>query len=354
MKSTFKLTLTIFILFLSAVGIFGIIHTRADESNNGNDNAPAEASQKAKSGEADPAEAEDQILTVQSVKYFLSGNQAASLFTYNESAADQYAEALNKFKASIDPTIRVYSLLAPSAGEFADSEIAKRNSDSQKDAFAHINEKLNSEIVQVDAYDAIETHQDEYLYFRTDHHWTALGAYYAYSRFMESIGEEPQKLSAFKEGSIDGFLGSEYKALKNEALRAKPDTIAYYVPQTNYTYTAYSTKNEPLARTIVDAKYANDSIGLYAVFMGGDTPWGEIDTDNKNGRKLVVVKDSFANAFIPYLLAHYETIYYVDPRSYKGNLTEFVQEHQATEVLFLNNATVARNSAMAQSISGLL
>lgn len=351
MKASFKLTLTLFIVFLAAVGIFGIIHTRADNEKN---EAEPTASLAAKQSAETPVEAEDQIINQGAVKYFLSGNTAVTLFAYDPNAADQYAGALNKFKKSIDPTIRVYSLLAPTAAEFETSELAKQNSDSEKEAFARINEKLDSEINQVDAYNAIATHLDEYVFFRTDHHWTALGAYYAYSRFMETIGEKPVSLSQYKEGTIDGFLGTEYKTLKSEALRTKPDTIAYYVPQTNYTYTAYSTKNQPMKRDVVNAKYANDSIGLYSVFLGGDYPWGEISTDNKNGRRLVVVKDSFANPFIPYLLPHYESIYFVDPRTYKGNLTDFVKERQATEVLFLNNATVARNAGIAQSIDGLL
>ncbi|WP_168735600.1 DHHW family protein [Cohnella fermenti] len=367
MRSTFRVTLTLFIVFLAAVVAFGILHTRADEKKNDSGEASPSSSASesasesaapsgsaADSGSGAAAVAEDQLVNVQGVNYIVSGGEAASLFVYNKSAADQYANALNRFKASIDASVRVYSLLVPTAGEFSDSELAKNNSDSQKEAFAHIGELLDPGIVQVDAYDALASHLDDYVYYRTDHHWTALGAYYAYKVFAEATGEQPASLDDFKEGTIGDFLGSEYKTLQLEELKANPDTIVYYTPTSDYEYTAYSTKNAPLNRDLVNAKYANDTNGLYAVFMGGDTPWGEITTESASGRTLLVVKDSYANAFIPYLLDHYSKIYYVDPRSYTGNLTDFATEKQATDVLFLNNATVARITGIAELIDSLL
>ncbi len=225
---------------------------------------------------------------------------------------------------------------------------------SQKDAFAHINQQLEPSIGRVDAYSALDQHREEYIYFRTDHHWTALGAYYAYTSFMKAIGEQAIPLSKYKNGTIEGYLGTAYKATLSDNLKAHPDSIAYYRPFTNYEYFAYSSTNKALKRNVVDPAYAKKGNGFYAVFLDGDYPWGEITTANKNGKRIAVIKDSYANSFIPFLLPHFENVYIVDPRYYKGSLTDFIKKQQITDVLFLNNSTVARNTGIAQLLGGLL
>ncbi|MCD9021300.1 DHHW family protein [Cohnella silvisoli] len=288
------------------------------------------------------------VTDVNSSQYLIFKDRAFTAFKYSAPAAEMYADALNRFRDSVDSKVRVYSLLAPTSIEFIENEKYKELSDSQKDAFAHINGLLDEEIGQVDAYGGLNDHKDEYVYFRTDHHWTALGAYYAYSKLMEKIGETPVPLSKYKKNDIKEFLGTAYKqTLKNE-LKTHPDTLTYYTPFTSYTYTMHSSTGKAIQRKVVDPNYAKNSSTFYAVFLGGDFPWGEIKTNNNNGKRIVVVKDSYANAFIPFLLPHFEKVYYLDPRHFNESLTEFVKEQKITDVLFLNNSTVARNDGIAK------
>lgn len=290
----------------------------------------------------------------QATKYLIHKKQAYTLFNYSASSAEAYATALNGFHAAVDPEIRVYSMLVPTAAEFMKQAKYQELTDSQKAAFDDINERLSPEISRVDAYGALERHTAEYIYFRTDHHWTALGAYYAYVKLMDLLGEEAVPLSSFSTGKIENFLGSSYKATLSYRLRTHPDTITYYQPSQEYTYTRYYMNGKEISGEVVDPDYANAANGFYAVFLGGDFPWGKIETGARNGKRIAVVKDSYGNALIPFLIPHFETVYYVDPRYYNGSLTDFVREHQVTDVLFLNNSTAARTTGMARLIDGLV
>jgi hypothetical protein len=283
--------------------------------------------------------------------YLLLKDRAFTAFDYSASAAEMYADTLNRFRKSVDSNVRVYSLLAPTSVEFTSNKDVKKFSDSQKDAFAKVNEHLNDDIGKIDAYSSLADHKDEYIYFRTDHHWTALGAYYAYAKLMEQMGETPVPLDQYEASDIPGFLGTAYKQTLSPKLKSHPDTLTYYTPFTSYTYTMYSSTNKPVARNVVDPKYAKLSSTYYAAFLGGDFPWGEITTDNKNGKRIVVIKDSYANAFVPFLLPHFTKVYYLDPRYYKGNLIDFVKEQKITDVLFLNNSTVTRNTGISKILN---
>jgi hypothetical protein len=283
--------------------------------------------------------------------YLILKDRAYTEFKYSAQAAEMYADALNRFRKSVDTKVRVYSLLAPTSVEFSKDKNVQKLTDSQKDAFAHINERLDVAIGQIDAYGILNSHSDEYIYFRTDHHWTALGAYYAYNKLMEKIGETPTPLSQYQKNDINEFLGTAYKQLLDNRLKTHPDTITYYSPFTKYTYTMHTSTDKAISRKVVDPNYAKISSTFYAVFLGGDYPWGEIKTNNNNGKRIVVIKDSYANAFIPFLLPHFEKVFYIDPRYFKGNMIDFVKEQKITDVLFLNNSTVARNDGIAKLLN---
>ncbi|MGG6312245.1 DHHW family protein [Paenibacillus macerans] len=290
----------------------------------------------------------------QATQYLIYKDRAYTLFNYSASSAEAYAEALNGFKAAVDKDVHVYSKLVPTAAEFMEAEKYQELSDSQKSAFEHINGLLDSGIGRIDVYGALQQHISEDVYFRTDHHWTALGAYYAYVNLMDVMGEEAVPLSSYSTGKIENFLGSSYKATLSFRLKMHPDTITYYPPFAESTYTRHLTTGKAVSGKVVNPDYAKANNGFYAVFLGGDFPWGEIETDERNDKRIAVVKDSYGNALIPFLIPHFETVYYVDPRYYNGNLTDFVQEHQVTDVLFLNNSTAARTMGIAQLIDGLV
>lgn len=298
-------------------------------------------------------------------KYLIVADRAYTAYRYSEDASRQYADAVNRFAAGVDPSVRIFMLMAPTSVEFMNLTGYQSMTDSQQDAMALIGGMLSSSIRQVDAYNALAQHSDEYVYFRTDHHWTALGAYYAYRAFMESIGEEPVDLSQYESRQIPDFLGTSYKFTLHEKLRDKPDTLVYYIPFIPYEYRMYANSGKVYDRKVVNEAYAAAGSSAYLAFLGGDYPLGEIRTDNRNGKTLAVIKDSYANAFIPFLLPHYETIYYIDPRHYQSNLLIFMREKHVTDVLFLNNIKITDaqylhnlkatgQAGIAQMLNGLM
>lgn len=188
--------------------------------------------------------------------------------------------------------------------------------------------------------------KDEYIYFRTDHHWTAKGAYYACRTFLETVeGITLPDLSAYRGGVREGFLGSLYRAvMTNQAstlLEKEPDRVEYFYPNTETKVIAYSSAamNDPLERQVIYPDY-NDDTNLYCVYMGGDIALAKITTQNKNGKSILVIRDSYGHAFVPFLMDAYETIYSLEPRYFDPNLNPmdlpaFFAEHKIDKILYV-------------------
>ena len=222
-----------------------------------------------------------------------------------------------------------------------------------------------SGITAVEVYDTLREHNDEYLYFRTDHHWTALGAYYSYVKFCEAAGLTPYSLNDRQEYRFEGFLGTLYAEAGSPAqLGNTPDTVHAWVPNgTNDIYITDKTGNRlryrgGLVRTDTDTFYAN-AASKYNCFIMGDHPLSEIHNETiTDGSSIVVVKESFGNALVPFLVDHYEYVYVVDYRYFTNttgkSLQEFVAEKNVDTVLFVNNLTATSTTQRLYEIEKLL
>lgn len=283
-------------------------------------------------------------------KILIYNNSAMQLFKANTEAEACYADTLNKFKEKAGENIKVYSLLAPTSIEFIDNEKYKSLSDPQKDAIDRVYGRLNG-VVPVDAYAKLKEHKGEYLYFRTDHHWTALGAYYAYVAFAETAGFEAVPLDKYETEDIENYLGSLYDMTSSSTLRKHPDTITVYKPFVNSEYNVWY--EGPVKLKVIDMSHAAQK-NKYRVFISGDRPLGIIKTDVQNGRKILVIKDSYGNAMVPFLLPHYEEIYVVDPRQYGKNIFKLIQDNDIGEVVFLNYALIVGDKNFAGLIEKVM
>jgi len=277
-------------------------------------------------------------------------DKAMEIHTFNAEASQNYAAFLNEFQERLASqgnggnshnNVTVYSLLAPTQIEFISQKEYQSLSSPQKKTINYINGLLNEQVIPVDAYTALQQHTGEYLYFRSDHHWTALGAYYAYTAFMRTQGIEPVPLEQYTVEEIKPFLGSLYSTTLSAEIRDNPDTLYLYKPFTGHQYAVYYQK-EPVETPLLDLRHAENK-NKYGIFLSGDVPWGVITTEVKNGRKLAVIKDSYANAFIPFLLPHYEEIYVIDPRQFQQEIFQFIQDKGIQQVLFLNYILVTND-----------
>lgn len=265
--------------------------------------------------------------------------KAVQLFKFNKESFEYYAQILNKYSDKLGEEVKIYSMIPPTNGEFMQLKKYKGITDSQNDALGFMKTKLDNSVFTVDVFDALNKHKDEYIYFKTDHHWTALGAYYGYSEFINSKGETPLTLDEFEKIDMGDFLGSSYTKTLDKSLEENPDNIVAYKPLNNHEFTIYK-GNEGTVADIIDLKYMDDISKKYLTFISsGGATWSKVKTDNQNGKKIMVVKDSFGNMLVPFLVPHYEEIYVVDSRFYSINLTgknivEFVKDNGINEVLF--------------------
>lgn len=271
---------------------------------------------------------------------------------YNQ---DKYADSVNAFAEDLDGIAKVYSMIAPTNGDFYCPSAYSEYNASQYDDIVYIESKLSDKVTSVHCYGALQQHKDEDIYFRTDHHWQPLGAYYAAEQFAKAAGVPFLELNEdnFEYHEIDDFVGSVYGYTKDAALSNDPDVLKYYIPNNDFSTYYYNTHYEDEIKYPFFQKDQHGS-GAYSVFMGADTKIVRVDTDVNNGRKLLVFKDSYGNAEIPFYMNSFEQIYVCDVRFFPLNAIDFIKEHGVTDVLFtMNTFSAAGGNADGIEISRL-
>ncbi len=280
------------------------------------------------------------------------------LYKFKEDKAKLYADMINTVSDKLGKDVKVYSLLSPIQIEFLNNDKYKNLSDSQQDAIKFVNSNFTNNIISVDAYTPIKEHIDEYVYYRTDHHWTSLGAYYAYTAFAKLAGQDVVSLDDYKKGEAPGFLGHISTVNPSEKVNNNPDNVIYYNPPVKtdmkvFYYDKNTGEKKSYNGKVITKSYA-DLDQKYGIFLGGDFPLGVIKTNVKTDRKIMVIKDSYGNAFIPFLTPHYSEIYVVDPRHYKESIIDLVNENNIGEVMFLNYILTTNFDSFMNSVLNLV
>ena len=266
----------------------------------------------------------------------VSGNRAMEIYTYKEKDAKRYASIVKKTAAAMPEGVKFYSLVAPTAVEFYGTKTYREGVHSQREAIKNIYSMLDDNVISIDAYSSLVDKSEEYIYFRTDHHWTARGAYYAYEAFCKKSGHTAPAIESFTTHRIEDFVGSLYRSSQADALKKNPDYVECFELMVDATNTVYSTAEmtDGVSTYIVAKKVNADN--KYLAFISGDQPIEKITTNVTNGKKIVVLKESFGNAFVPFLCNNYEEIYVIDPRMVDLYLPDFVAENGIQEVLAIN------------------
>lgn len=282
------------------------------------------------------------------------GDAAYEVYNYSEEAADIYALSVNKAAADLNGKAKVYSLMIPlsSAITFPDNLLDQLSGSDQKQAIRKIGDKLDAGVTYVDFYDELMAHRDEYIYFRTDHHWTARGAWYAYEKFCGAKGITPETLDSYETREFDGFLGSFYNDTGKDAkLGANPDVVTAYLPKMSAICHVEDSKGVKYDSNVIYDE-TNAPAGLkYSAFIAGDNPYTEIvNKDLTDGSSCIVIKESFGNSFVPFLVDHYQTIYVIDFRYWSGNITALSTEKGVTDVIFVNNLSMARSKSLVNKL----
>ena len=249
-----------------------------------------------------------------------------------------YANTLNSF-AEKNPDVRVSSMVIPKAAAYYleySQKYASRAGNCLRDMNA-IAGLLSDKVTNVDIYGILNEHKDEPIYFRTDHHWTQLGAYYAAKKLADVMHLPFAEISNYTETLREGYVGTMYNySDKNSKILKDPEVFPIYAPPQNYTSAYYDQKFNYVREHDILWSVADDKrSSWYMTFLNGDAyAWKVHSNMCSNGRKILVVKDSYGNCMIPFLLYSYEEVYVVDARKFEVNLNTFVRQEGITDVLF--------------------
>lgn len=280
--------------------------------------------------------------------------QAFELFGSDEARAAAYADAINGFADKLNG-ITVYDMVIPNHTEMGLPQRLKDSdapSASQAENIKSIYSKLSEKVTPINAYNYLAGHNDEYIYFGSDHHWTGLGAYYAYAAFAKTNGLPVLSLDDCTENTIEGFTGT----FTNTADGLDSDTVHYW--DFPYEVTMDVTDEEGNVNTYTSPyyQYAESGTLTYGVFIIGDHPLTVLKSSSENaetGKKIAVVKESYGNAFVPYLTNNYEEVHVIDFRTFGNNLNSYCKQNGIDEVLFLNGVMSANTQIQLDSMSSL-
>ena len=187
----------------------------------------------------------------------------------------------------------------------------------------------------VNAYPALREHKDSYIYYRTDHHWTSEGAYYAYCEYAKACGLVPREYNSLEiEALSHEFFGTTYSRFglfngKNADTLSAPSGSALGELRVDN------------GKELTDSIYHPEKLkekDKYQYFLGGNDPLVRVDTQIQNNKTLLLIKDSYANSLLPYLLLDYQTIILVDLRYYVEAVTDLIKSSGVTDVLVVYNA----------------
>lgn len=245
----------------------------------------------------------------------------------------KYAEDVNAYKEALGKDINVYSMVLPTSVSYYLPENYLDLVESEKKDLDSIEENLK-DVINVDAYTALLKHKQEALYSRTDHHWQPLGAYYASQEFAKVAGVDFADISEYNKHVLSGYVGTLYGYTKSSTLLENPEPFIYYEPKTDVEVTQYTSSfTNPTETELLLNPDTLDNSSYYLVF-GMDDNIRHVKTQCKNGRTLVIFKDSYGNALLPFLTSSFENIYLCDVRYFDINAKSFIEEVEATDVLF--------------------
>jgi hypothetical protein len=245
-------------------------------------------------------------------------------------------------------------MVIPTAVEFYCPEKVKSRTRPQRPTIENVFRHLSPDVKPVDIYETLGEHADEDIFLRTDHHWAPLGAFYAAQKFAEVAGVPFHPLSDYDRKVVHRFVGNMYGYSQDIAVKNAPEDFVYYVPRDvtySTTYIDYTIDENYRVigmgrphKGIFFHHFKDGSGAAYCTFMGSDTRITRVKTSTHNGRRVLILKDSFGNALPGYLFYSFEEVHVIDSRYFTKNMVEYVKENQITDILFANNIFKAYSS----------
>lgn len=256
-------------------------------------------------------------------------------FTKEDDSLERNLELVMDFSKSTKGR-KVSLMLVPTSVEFYKEKLPLfAQVASQEEVLETVENDLAESVQLLNIYSALAKHLNEAIYFKSDHHWTMRGAYYAYAEAAVTLGFTPYSLADFSRKEVSTNFFGTYAA-KAVGFPIQPDTIEVFHPRFPVQYTV----SYGAAEEVTDSLYhwsALQKRDQYSLFLNGNHRLLTIQSHVKNGRKLAVLKDSYANVFIPFLANHYEEIHVIDLRYFHSGLNDYLEENNLDDILLLYN-----------------
>ncbi len=248
------------------------------------------------------------------------------------------ADAINAFAKNHAGRIETTLMLVPTASEIYPSRVPAFAQPIDQTKYIQDFYASLHQVNTVDVYTSLAAAESEYIYYRTDHHWTSYGAYIGYTALAKNLGYKAATADTFNvEHASHTFLGTLYsKALTGEEWQDIVDLYTYAAGDAVEDVVKYSARNTVTYSSIFFRENLEKK-DKYTVFLGGNDPIVKIRTRVGNGKRIIVFKDSFANSLMQFLPYHYEEILLVDLRYFNGNLSDYVNLADYQQALFLYN-----------------
>ena len=253
----------------------------------------------------------------------------------SQEETDAKIAAINSFYERYS-NLNMSFILTPTATKVLEENLPKyAPNDDELDYINKVFSGLNDNIITINPYEALNQNKDDYLFYKTDHHWTSKGAYIAYTVMCEKLGLTPKSIDDF---DIVNVTNSFYGSLSSKiGTKGKvSDSIDVYIPKESDFVVNYVSE-QIKSTSLFDSEYL-DKKDKYCVFSGGNHALINIKTLGDPNKKLLIIKDSYANCFLPFLTSHYGEINVVDLRYYYDDLDKLIENKEITDVLFLYNS----------------
>lgn len=243
-------------------------------------------------------------------------------------------KAIKSFSES-QSKIPVRMMLVPDAANVLNHSLpALAKPEDQTQMFSMVRKDLGDSVEWIDVSTELNKHKTEKIYYKTDHHWTTLGAFYAFQAAAPSLGIDGDLSGKYVSYAVsDSFSGM--LASKSGVNLGEKEQIDIYVPTEEDTDLIVDYVDEGKRSTSLYDSSKLKEKDQYTVFLGGNSSLLDIRTVSTSTKRLLLVKDSFANSFIPFLTPYYREIVVVDPRYYSGTINDLMDSYRISEVLFL-------------------
>ncbi len=283
---------------------------------------------------------------------YVSDGKGYNIYYFVQDAVERYTSAINLCAEKLDGVSSVYSILVPntSGAMLDEATLASLGGSDPREAIRYFNSLYSDKVHHVFIYDTLREHNDEYIYFKTDHHWTERGAYYAYLVFCAEKGLEPVDLNTLEYKRFEPFIGTFYSETGDAEMGANPDYVEAWVPAGTNDMVYWDSEGQQYEGNVITDTTNWPENAKTSCFIE-DYPLVKIENPKiDDDSSCLLVKDSFGDFFASLLVDHYHCVWVIDPRSSNRNIPQFARENNINDIIFLNNMTLATTDGISSAL----